>query len=217
MLDYEEPRIYEHDIFGFNRSFTGYALCKVDGMSLYKRHPGNVTVNYALLMGRGFHAVLAEIEDRLPNAEGDQLGFLTAAAGILQSAIAFSDRYREAAKLQGKVRLYKALCNIPRNRPASFYEACIFQKLLIFLLRITWHSHVTLGRFDQYMYPFFQADLDRGVPESELFETLELYFLSLNVDSDTYDGVQQGDNGQSMVLGGMTPDGQDGYNLLSEM
>src|SRR5699024_8536452 len=29
--------------------------------------------------------------------------------------------------------------------------------------------------------------------------------------------MQQGDNGQSDVLGGMTPDGADGYNLLSEM
>ena len=29
--------------------------------------------------------------------------------------------------------------------------------------------------------------------------------------------MQQGDNGQSIVLGGMTPDGRDGYNMLSEM
>ena len=217
MLEYEEPRIYEHDIFGFNRSFTGYALCEVDGVPLYKNRPGNVTVNYNLLMDSGFDAVLAEIEGRLPNARGDQLGFLTAAAGILQSAVAFSDRCREAAKLQGKTRLYEALCNIPRNPPASFYEACVFQKMLIFLLRVTRHTHVTLGRFDQYMYSYFQADLDRGVPESELFETLELYFLALNVDSDTYDGVQQGDNGQSMVLGGFDAQGRSMFNRLSRL
>lgn len=48
-------------------------------------------------------------------------------------------------------------------------------------------------------------------------ELLEAFFLSCNRDSDLYPGMQQGDNGQSMALGGMKPDGSDGYNPLSEM
>ena len=55
------------------------------------------------------------------------------------------------------------------------------------------------------------------INESDLiiaFELLEAFFLACNRDSDLYPGMQQGDNGQSIVLGGMTPDGQDGYNLL---
>ena len=58
------------------------------------------------------------------------------------------------------------------------------------------------------------ADVKRVV---RAFELLEAFFLSCNRDSDLYPGMQQGDNGQSIVLGGMTPDGRDGYNMLSEM
>jgi len=46
---------------------------------------------------------------------------------------------------------------------------------------------------------------------------VEDFFLSFNKDSDLYVGVQQGDNGQSMVLGGMDAEGNDCFNLLSEL
>jgi formate C-acetyltransferase len=37
------------------------------------------------------------------------------------------------------------------------------------------------------------------------------------VDADTYEGVQQGDNGQSMVLGGFDADGNSQFNALSRL
>ena len=68
--------------------------------------------------------------------------------------------------------------------------------------------------FSQYL----QRDLAAGTETGDsAFELLEAFFLSCNRDSDLYPGMQQGDNGQSIVLGGMTPDGRDGYNMLSEM
>ena len=48
-------------------------------------------------------------------------------------------------------------------------------------------------------------------------ELLEDFFLSFNKDSDIYVGVQQGDNGQSMMLGGIDENGNDVFNLLSEL
>jgi pyruvate-formate lyase len=44
-----------------------------------------------------------------------------------------------------------------------------------------------------------------------------VFLVSFNKDSDLYTGMQQGDNGQSLVLGGLNPDGTDSYNLLSDM
>lgn len=41
--------------------------------------------------------------------------------------------------------------------------------------------------------------------------------MALNYDSDLYRGVQQGDNGQSMVLGRFDRDGNSVYNELSDM
>ena len=86
---------------------------------------------------------------------------------------------------------------------------------MIYTLRCARGTHITLGRFDQYMLPYYEADLARGVSREELLETLELLFISLNVDGDLYFGMQQGDNGQSMVLGGYDKNGNDSFNDLS--
>jgi formate C-acetyltransferase len=90
-------------------------------------------------------------------------------------------------------------------------------KLLIYTERCVNTSHLTLGRFDQYMLPWYVADRERGVSRDELFETLELFFIALNTDTDLYFGMQQGDNGQSMVLGGFDKNGNSEYNELSEL
>jgi formate C-acetyltransferase len=48
-------------------------------------------------------------------------------------------------------------------------------------------------------------------------ELLAEFFISLNKDSDLYPGIQQGDNGQSLMLGGIRRDGSDGVNPLTWM
>jgi formate C-acetyltransferase len=60
--------------------------------------------------------------------------------------------------------------------------------------------------------------MEKGILDwDSALELLEEFFISFNKDSDLYPGVQQGDNGQSLVLGGMDRDGNDAYNILSEM
>ena len=66
------------------------------------------------------------------------------------------------------------------------------------------------------MFPYLKADMDKGIyNETTALELLEDFFLSFNKDSDLYPGVQQGDNGQSMVIGGVDEDGNAVFNLLS--
>ena len=217
-LENETPRFYGEDLFGFHRSHANYGVCLRDGVDAIPSHiPCNVTPNYGLLMQPGLEQVLQIVRGRSETARDDSRRLYLAAAATLEALLEFAEKYRQAAKEAGNERLYQALCNVPKNAPGSFYEACVFQKIIIFALRITKHDHITFGRFDQYMYPYFRADLERGVSEEELFETLELYFLSLNMDTDTYRGIQMGDNGQSMVLGGYDAQGNDMYNKLSQM
>lgn len=218
VLEREEPLFYGEDWFGFHRSYAKHAVCRKDGKDIIFTHiPCNVTPDYSLLMDQGLRKVQERAAEYLKNTQGENRRFYESAVEILESIMVYADRYRRAAQNAGHERLHRALCNVPHNSPASFYEACVFQKILIFALRITKHDHITFGRFDQYMYPYFRADLDRGVSREELFETLELYFLSLNMDADTYLGLQAGDNGQSLVLGGYDAQGNDMFNELSQM
>ena len=86
------------------------------------------------------------------------------------------------------------------------------------VLWLSGHYHCGLGRLDQYLWPYLEADLAEGrlVP-AEAQELLEEFFISLNKDSDLYPGIQQGDNGQSLMLGGSRRDGGDGVNPLTAM
>lgn len=222
-LKRERVVLFADDHFGFNRYMAMSpglpaplsSNVKVIQGEQYYECISNIVPDYNKLISRGFSDVIAEIDQKLPNVEDDR--FYCNAKAQLTEIIKLCDRYRDAAKLEGCIKLHHALCNIPRKGASSFYEACLFQKILIFAMRCGLYKHLAMGRFDQYMLPYFQTDLDRGVSEEELLETLELYFISLNFDTDLYNGIQQGDNGQSIVLGGYDLDGTEHFNRLSEL
>lgn len=93
-----------------------------------------------------------------------------------------------------------------------------FLRILHYVLWCEGEYHNGVGRFDQYLYPYLEKDLACGAEtERSAFELLEEFFLTFHRDSDLYPGVQQGDNGQSMVLGGCDSDGREASNLLTRM
>ena len=136
----------------------------------------------------------------------------------IDAIFALSDRYRDEAIRQGRQDVADILTRIPRQGATTFREALQLFRILHFSLWLEGNYHITTGRFDQYAYPYLKADLEAGrLTEDEALELVKDFFLSFNKDNDTYVGVQQGDNGQSMVLGGMTEEGADGFNLLSRL
>ncbi len=136
----------------------------------------------------------------------------------IDAIIDLADRYQAEAEKQGKTELAAVLKRVPRYGATGFYEALQFFRIIHFTLWLEGNYHITVGRFDQYIYPYLKADMDKGILNEETaLELLEDFFLSFNKDSDLYPGVQQGDNGQSMVLGGMDKDGNNAFNLLSSL
>lgn len=136
----------------------------------------------------------------------------------IDNIIKLSDKYLEEAKRQGRQDLVEVLTRVPRYPARNFREALQFFRILHYALWLEGNYHNTIGRFDRYMYPYLKADMEKGVYTYEsALELLEDFFLSFNIDSDIYVGVQQGDNGQSMMLGGCDEEGNDVYNLLSEL
>ena len=128
------------------------------------------------------------------------------------------ERYRHTALQQGRDDIATVLARVPHQGATTFREALQFFRILHFSLWLEGCYHNTVGRFDQYMYPYLAGDLAAGrLTEQEAQELLEDFFLSFNKDSDLYPGVQQGDNGQSMVLGGCDAAGKDCFNALSAM
>lgn len=204
----EFPVIYPIDFFGFH-------LGKNEPM---RSGVGNITPNYKRVITLGFDAVRRELVHSLEVTDSDvKKRYGQQMLDQLDNCIAVSDRYREAVKVSGNMRLYEALTKIPHAGAETFYEACVFLSLCIYFLRVSGAYHLGLGRFDQYMYSFYKHDLKSGKSTEELFETLEAFFISLNFDTDLYLGVQKGDNGQSMALGGFDVQGNSVYNELSDL
>lgn len=136
----------------------------------------------------------------------------------IDNIIALSDKYLEEAKKQGREDLVEILTQVPRYPARNFREALQFFRIIHYALWLEGNYHNTLGRFDKNMIGYLKADMDNGIYTRETaLELLEDFFLSFNKDSDIYVGVQQGDNGQSMMLGGLDQNGEYIFNLLTEL
>ncbi len=208
VLSRETPFLFEDDRIGFHRT--------TDRMGYWGS--GNVTPNYGRLLSEGFDRSRERIRDSLERADTEEKrSFGEQMLASIDALYGMTEQYRLLARRSGHTELEQALAHIPHNGARSFYEALVFMKLSIYFLRCAMHTHITLGRFDQYMYPFYLMSREKGATDEEIFELLEEFFISINFDSDLYQGMQQGDNGQSMVLGGFDGDGRYLYNELSEM
>ncbi|MCQ2431174.1 MAG: pyruvate formate-lyase [Clostridia bacterium] len=165
----------------------------------------NLSPDYGTLIGKGLIAAMEETED--PHS-------IRAMAAILDLA----DRYRIYAEAIGRADVAEVLAQVPAKPARTFREALQFFRIIHFSLWLEGSYHNTTGRFDKYMYPYFRHDMDEGILNTATAqELIDDFFLSFNKDSDLYVGVQQGDNGQSMVLGGLDENGNSVYSDLSRM
>lgn len=208
VLAEEHPIIHKNDRLGFHFSTDR----KIHWLS------GNVSPNYSRIITDGFDKTAQTIERSIRScSDKERIAYGEQMLKSLDYALEYAEKYREEAAKTGNTELATALSKIPHSGAETFYEACVFLKLSLYFLRATYTDHVTLGRFDQYMYPFYLHDKKNGIDDETIFEMIEEFFISLNFDADLYPGVQMGDNGQSMVLGGYDADGKSMYNELSKM
>jgi formate C-acetyltransferase len=144
--------------------------------------------------------------------------FLDCAISTIDAVLGLAARYATEAERLGRHDLVDVLKQVPAHPPRSFHEALQSLRLLHAVVWLSGHYHVGLGRFDQYMWPYLRADLEVGrLDEAAALELLEEFFITLNKDSDLSPGVQQGDNGQSMTLGGLDAQGQTSVNPLTAL
>ena len=179
----------------------------------------NMCPDYGMLMADGFTKKAEKIRAQLEKAEtAEQKEFLQAMLDVLSIVTDFAARYREEALRVGNLTVADTLSKIPANAPKTLLEALQFLRLLHYAMWCNGNYHNTIGRIDQFLYPYYRHDLDAGLlTKDEALEQLEEFFISCNRDSDLYIGIQQGDNGQTIVLGGSNEDGTDAYNELSEL
>jgi formate C-acetyltransferase len=180
----------------------------------------NISPDYETTVRLGLGARKAEVEARLTDTDLDEKGriFLKSTLICIESLQGLVARYEEKARQEGQEDTAEVLVKVRTEGATTFREALQLLRIIHFAIWAADNYHNTLGRFDQYMYPYYRHDIDNGIlTNDEAFELLEEFFLTCNKDSDFYPGMQQGDNGQSIVLGGRDSEGNYLFNELSEM
>ena len=228
VLDSEQPVVFAQERIAFMRTvpvlpelFTPEEIAEMK-KTHWLHEQGevcNINVDYALLMNVGLDAKRAELKalaaGRQAKDETEKAEYLLAQERILAAVQRLADRYAQKARETGNTVVAETLAQVPAKAPRSLLEAFQMFRILHYTMWAGHNYHNTVGRLDQYMYPYFVRDMENHVyTEESALELVEEFFLTCNRDSDLYTGMQQGDNGQSLVLGGLNPDGTDGYNLL---
>ncbi len=206
------PSIFEED--EWNEVKEKYAIHELGYLS-------NLCPDYGSTIAVGLESRKEEISERLIKAreENDTEGisFLESALKQIDTVYYLVDKYIEEAKKLGRDDIVEVLTSVPRKGAKTFREALQFFRILHYTLWAEGEYHNTIGRFDQFVYPYLKADMEKGMTRQEVEALLEEFFISFNWDNDKYVGVQLGDNGQAMMLGGCDENGKDAYNILSEM
>ena len=232
MLKAERPEFMEGERIAFLRTVKQIPDLHSDDEMDARRAQGvafgekgvvfNITADFGSAIRDGLGARLDEMRERLircrEEADAEGVEFLENAILSVEAVLGLVERYRAEAEKRGLSDIAATLAKVPFSGATTFHEALQSLRILHFAMWCEGEYHCGLGRIDQYLFPYYEADISSGrLTEESALEELEEFFIACNRDSDLYIGVQQGDNGQSVMLGGVTPDGKDAFNDLSRL
>lgn len=187
---------------------------------------GHFLPNYEKIIKIGVEGYLKELEGK----NGD---FHTAVRITCEALLILADRFADEARrlsVQEKDKMRAAelkeiadICRkVPRKPAATFHEA----------IQSLWFSHmaanmeglnsaISFGRIDQYLYPYYKADLEAGRITKEMARELLLLFSAKAVEHVFLlsERTSQYHGGylvvQAAIVGGMDSEGNDVVNDLT--
>ncbi len=157
--------------------------------------------------------------------------YLAASLIVLKGVIRLANRYAETAENLASSeidplrrselkRIADACRQVPANPPKNFYQA--MQSLWFNQILSTPTSTHNLGRFDQYMYPFYKKDLDEGrITDEEVLALLgELRIKCMRPENIKLSRAKRSQHAgfakwRNMTIGGVNADGRDASNELT--
>lgn len=193
----------------------------------------HTTVDYERVITSGLSGIIQDIEAELDDADTEKRDYLTGMREALLGLAEFAERFADsaeavAAKLSTGIddnrlqstpvdsdrltSLAERCRQVPRHPARSFQEALQAIWLVHLGIAISEHSgaSLSLGRLDQYLYPFFERDRADGIPAEELSDQLAAFFRKLNTFGDPACALNIG----PAVAG---DDDEDCFNPLSRL
>lgn len=200
---------------------------------------GHIVVDYEMALNKGFKGIIEDSREKLKSlnlSDPEDLRkkpFYEAVIIAFNAGIQFGKRYANLAQKlaceetnpirKKELEAISEICNwVPENPPRNFKEAIQIIWFVQLILQIESNGHsISLGRFDQYMYPYYKKDIEKGIlTKEEALELIECFYIKLfsvnKIRPWSHTRFVSGyPTYQNLIVGGQTKDGRDATNELS--
>lgn len=209
------------------------------GFSENGHYPAHVAIDYALLLRLGLQGMTRRVEAQqagLDYAAPEDLhkghmlrAILDCYAGVTALAGRYADLAQEQAGAEADpvrraelLEIARICRKVPWQGADTFREAlqsCWF--LYVCLMLEGWGAGMSLGRMDQYLYPYYLRDRARGIlSDDQARELLSLILIKMNAVVNPQDHIvaammSGSPSMQGVTIGGCTRDGADAVNELT--
>ncbi|MHB0998910.1 MAG: pyruvate formate lyase family protein [Armatimonadota bacterium] len=177
-------------------------------------------VDYAGFIKTGSLEMARRARSIASEKEGDQQDFALAYAIGHEAMIAHAETYAEycedlaagadPARAEELLEIARICRKVPAHPAETFHEA----------IQSLWFAYMVagdgVGRIDQYLNDFYQADLTAGrITPEKAQELIECFMIKLH--GDIAQGMVNVSAIQTLTLGGVNPDGADASNDLTRL
>ena len=200
--------------------------------------------DYGKILKRGFNDIKREAQEKLaaldPASAKDMCEkkpFLDAVVIVCDAIVLWAKRHADEARKVAektddpvrKAELLRMAANaerVPGEPARDFWEACQSQWFVQMFSRIEQKTGTTIsnGRMDQYLYPYYQQDIENGsLDNKKAIELLECMWVGMAEFIDMYISPCGGAfnegyaHWEAVTVGGQTPDGRDATNELTHL
>lgn len=199
----------------------------------------HLAVNYERILKdglRGYEKRVKEYKAALDLTDPDSIDkycFYNAVLIVLKAVCDFANRYSVLAKKLAEkelnqerklelLEMSRICAKVPYEPAETFQEAVQSVWFIQLILQIESNGHsLSYGRFDQYMYPYYDRDIKNGtIKESEALELLTcLWIKTLTINKVRSQAHTLSSAGspmyQNVTIAGQTIDKKDAVNDLS--
>ena len=194
--------------------------------------------DYGYIISKGYDAIIEECRQHLKELRYDtpdcleRSDFYQACIINLSAAVRHARRYAAEARRLAEtesdpvrakelLQIAETCENVPAKPASTFREAI---QAFWFYMAMEMSGTIPGGRFDQYMYPYYKADLDAGrITYEEAKELIICLRLKICEFHNLHGGVKQrekwsgGARWHNFVIGGTDREGNDITNDISYM
>ena len=190
--------------------------------------------DYEKMIRLGAEGIIEQVKQQQTQTQDpEKLDYYRATQISMQALAEFGDRYAATARdmatqepdttRRQELEKIASVCNqVPRKGARNFYEAVQAMTLAhIAIFQETFGETTCPGRIDQFLYPYYQRDLEQGLVTREQAKTLlgafciklcETIPMHSDVATRTLGGLT---SWEVVTIGGQDRDGNDATNELS--